>query len=222
MQVYLRLPMPGQPEIWKFALGLHCPESAISYQSAAARAVFLQLAPLGLPGPPGLWPGDRRGLEPGRAQRQPHPAHRCHQGHPSPAWKEIQDDLPAPRRGRGHSARHRLGKLTPAQRDWVLDGSPRWNGKWSRRGTASAAFLSIWRARSYKMHIRVLLSKYRSYTPCPCCRGARLGLESLLWRVGSKAASRCGAAARAALHAPRRNLEPRRSLKPCRACACTM
>jgi excinuclease ABC subunit A len=37
------------------------------------------------------------------------------------------------------------------------------------------------------MHIRVLLSKYRSYTPCPVCSGARLKTESLLWRIGSGA-----------------------------------
>ena len=36
------------------------------------------------------------------------------------------------------------------------------------------------------MHIRVLLSKYRSYTPCPACGGARLKLEALLWRLGTK------------------------------------
>ena len=37
------------------------------------------------------------------------------------------------------------------------------------------------------MHIRVLLSKYRSYTPCAACGGARLKLEALLWRMGDKA-----------------------------------
>src|ERR1700761_6527832 len=36
------------------------------------------------------------------------------------------------------------------------------------------------------MHIRVLLSKYRSYTKCPACDGARLKLEAQLWRVGTK------------------------------------
>ena len=35
------------------------------------------------------------------------------------------------------------------------------------------------------MHIRVLLSQYRSYTPCEACGGARLKTEALLWRVGS-------------------------------------
>ena len=36
------------------------------------------------------------------------------------------------------------------------------------------------------MHIRVLLSKYRSYTKCPACDGARLKLEAQLWRIGTK------------------------------------
>ncbi len=36
------------------------------------------------------------------------------------------------------------------------------------------------------MHIRVLLSRYRAYTPCTACDGARLKPESLLWRVGTK------------------------------------
>jgi excinuclease ABC subunit A len=34
------------------------------------------------------------------------------------------------------------------------------------------------------MHIRVLLSRYRSYTECPSCHGARLKPDALLWRVG--------------------------------------
>jgi excinuclease ABC subunit A len=48
-------------------------------------------------------------------------------------------------------------------------------------------FFEYLESKSYKMHIRVLLSKYRSYTPCGACGGARLKLEALLWRLGSKA-----------------------------------
>ncbi|MFP5486646.1 MAG: hypothetical protein ACLGHV_13415, partial [Gammaproteobacteria bacterium] len=42
--------------------------------------------------------------------------------------------------------------------------------------------------KAYKMHIRVLLSRYRSYTECPACHGARLKPDALLWRlpVGEK------------------------------------
>src|SRR5438067_11215202 len=36
------------------------------------------------------------------------------------------------------------------------------------------------------MHIRVLLSKYRAYTPCAHCDGARLKPEALLWRLGTR------------------------------------
>ena len=39
-------------------------------------------------------------------------------------------------------------------------------------------------SRTYKMHIRVLLSRYRGATPCPACGGARLKPEALLFRVG--------------------------------------
>jgi len=39
-------------------------------------------------------------------------------------------------------------------------------------------------SKSYKMHIRVLLSKYRTYLPCPACGGARLRPEALRFTVG--------------------------------------
>ena len=34
----------------------------------------------------------------------------------------------------------------------------------------------------YKMHFRVFLSKFRSYTLCPDCEGARLKSDSLNWK----------------------------------------
>src|SRR3546814_15451313 len=34
------------------------------------------------------------------------------------------------------------------------------------------------------MHVRVLLSKYRSYTPCPDCGGSRLKPDATPWRLG--------------------------------------
>ena len=36
------------------------------------------------------------------------------------------------------------------------------------------------------MHIRVLLSKYRAYTPCEACGGARLKPDALAWRLGTQ------------------------------------
>ncbi|MCA9235653.1 MAG: hypothetical protein KDA44_09275, partial [Planctomycetales bacterium] len=40
--------------------------------------------------------------------------------------------------------------------------------------------------RKYKMHIRVFLSRWRSYYPCETCRGARLRPEALAVRIAGK------------------------------------
>jgi len=39
-------------------------------------------------------------------------------------------------------------------------------------------------SRTYKMHVRVLLSRYRAYTLCSACDGARLNADALRYRVG--------------------------------------
>jgi excinuclease ABC subunit A len=38
--------------------------------------------------------------------------------------------------------------------------------------------------KKYKVHVRVFISRYRAYTQCPACRGARLRPEALWVRVG--------------------------------------
>ncbi|MBI3191720.1 MAG: excinuclease ABC subunit A, partial [Pedosphaera parvula] len=38
-------------------------------------------------------------------------------------------------------------------------------------------------SKAYKMHVRVLLSRYRAYTPCPDCGGKRFQPEALLYRM---------------------------------------
>jgi excinuclease ABC subunit A len=40
--------------------------------------------------------------------------------------------------------------------------------------------------RKYKMHIRVFLSRWRSYYPCPACGGARLKPEALAIRIAGR------------------------------------
>ena len=76
--------------------------------------------------------------------------------------------------------------LTEGQRDWVINGSPHWNGNWNKQWYGVKRFFEYLESKAYKMHIRVLLSKYRSYTPCHVCNGARLKTEALLWRLGTK------------------------------------
>jgi excinuclease ABC subunit A len=72
----------------------------------------------------------------------------------------------------------------------VINGTPNYkDGNWNKQWYGIKRFFGYLESKAYKMHIRVLLSKYRSYTPCETCGGARLKLESLLWRLGSKEAA---------------------------------
>jgi len=48
------------------------------------------------------------------------------------------------------------------------------------------AFFDWLETRTYKMHIRVLLSKYRAYIRCPDCGGSRFRSEALLYRLNGK------------------------------------
>ncbi len=73
-------------------------------------------------------------------------------------------------------------KLTRKQQRWVLEGEGEWDGA---HWYGVQRFFDWLETRSYKMHVRVLLSKYRSYTPCLSCDGARLKPEALWWRVGT-------------------------------------
>ncbi|HEX3020321.1 MAG TPA: excinuclease ABC subunit UvrA [Chitinispirillaceae bacterium] len=71
--------------------------------------------------------------------------------------------------------------LTAAQKEWVLEGEGSWeDGKWY----GVHRFFQWLETKSYKMHIRVLLSRYRAYHICPSCNGARLKPEAFLWRLG--------------------------------------
>ena len=64
--------------------------------------------------------------------------------------------------------------LTDAQREFL----------WSGAGFTNLDKFFAWVERkSYKMHHRVLLSRYRAYEPCPVCDGRRLKPEALGVRV---------------------------------------
>jgi len=75
-------------------------------------------------------------------------------------------------------------ELDDATREWVLEGE----ADFDEDGWYGVRRFFDWlETKSYRMHIRVLLSRYRSYRECPDCRGARLKPQALLWRVGTRA-----------------------------------
>lgn len=70
--------------------------------------------------------------------------------------------------------------LSAAQRKVVLEG----DGSWHKGKFPGVLGWFKWlEGRTYKMHVRVLLSRYRSYDPCPECGGKRLGERALSYRV---------------------------------------
>nr|WP_297754200.1 excinuclease ABC subunit UvrA [Hydrogenophaga sp.] len=176
-----------EPEIWRFSTGLHCPESDIRYSEPTPSMFSFNSAvgacetcrgfgrvigvDYGL-----VIPNDKLTLRAG--------AIKVFQ---TPAWKECQDDLMRHAEAAGIPRDTPWAKLTPEQQAWVKNGAPQWNGKWNQHWYGVGRFFEYLESKAYKMHIRVLLSKYRSYTECPSCRGARLKNDSLLWRVGTQA-----------------------------------
>ena len=175
-----------EPEVWKFSTGLHCPESEqrysdplpsmFSFNSAVGACAVCRGFGRVIGVDYGLViPDNKLTLRNGAIKTIQ-----------TPAWQECQDDLMRHAETAGIPRDTPWYKLTPEQQGWVINGSPNWNGKWNQQWYGIKRFFEYLETKSYKMHIRVLLSKYRSYTPCETCAGARLKTESLLWRIGSK------------------------------------
>jgi excinuclease ABC subunit A len=75
-------------------------------------------------------------------------------------------------------------KLRAKEKAYVLEGDSRFadtaNGR--RYWYGVRRFFKWLEDNTYKMHVRVFLSRYRAYVPCPSCGGQRLQPESLLWK----------------------------------------
>lgn len=109
--------------------------------------------------------------------------------------EECQRDLLRCCRERDIDVRVPWEDLDDATREWIYYGD---------RNTAELspeALEELWRSgewygvkgffdwletKSYKMHVRIFLSRYRSYTTCGVCRGKRLQPEALCFKVDGK------------------------------------
>ena len=176
-------------EMWRFSTGLHCPDSDLRYAEPTPSLFSFNSAMGACTTCKGFGrvigvdyglviPNDKVTLRAGAIKVMQ-----------TPAWKEAQDDLMRHAETAGIPRDTPWYKLTPEQQGWVINGSPSWNGKWNQHWFGIKRFFEYLESKAYKMHIRVLLSKYRSYTECGTCGGARLKLESLLWRLGTKEAA---------------------------------
>ena len=71
-------------------------------------------------------------------------------------------------------------RLTPRQQEMVIVGERSW-GKNKYPGVL--LWFEYLESKAYKMHVRVLLARYRSYDTCPVCDGKRLNPASLCYQV---------------------------------------
>src|SRR4029078_4754164 len=68
---------------------------------------------------------------------------------------------------------------------WVMDGDEDYgiddNHRWPRLWYGVKGYFRGLETKSYKMHGRVLLSRYRAYVKCPECDGQRFNKDSQLY-----------------------------------------
>jgi excinuclease ABC subunit A len=72
-------------------------------------------------------------------------------------------------------------KLSEEHRTAVIEGEGDWNGG---KYPGIKAWFKWLEGRTYKMHVRVFLSRYRDYVPCTVCKGARLNATARTYLVG--------------------------------------
>ncbi len=167
---------------WRYSAGLHCPDCEIDYDEPAPH-LFSFNSPIGacetcrgfgrvIGIDYGLVvPDESRSLAGGAVRPWQ-----------SDSYIECQGDLMRFAKRRGIPTDVPWADLEQAQRRWVLHGEGEWeDGEWY----GVDRFFRWLEGKSYRMHIRVLLSKYRAYSRCPACGGARLKPDALLWRLGT-------------------------------------
>ena len=173
----------------RFSNMLHCAQCDIAY-AAATPGAFSFNSPLGACD---TCRGFGRSIGIDYRLVVPDPALSLRKGAIKPwqteSFRECQQDMERYAKKRGIPLDVPWCDLTPAQRDWVVEGEGEIDtGVWY----GARRFFAWLESKSYKMHIRVLLSKYRSYELCSACHGARLKPDALLWRIASAAGGERG------------------------------
>jgi excinuclease ABC subunit A len=99
---------------------------------------------------------------------------------------ECQDDLLRMCRRYGVPTEVPFKQLPKKWQSLVIEGEPDYGKdevhEWPRAWYGVRGYFRWLESKAYKMHVRVLLSRYRAYTPCPDCGGRRFQPEALLYR----------------------------------------
>ena len=99
---------------------------------------------------------------------------------------ECQREMMAAAKQDGIPTDMPFNKLPKKTRDWVIHGESDY-GKpgrsWPDAWYGVAGYFRWLESKAYKMHVRVLLSRYRAYTACPACEGQRFKPDSLRFKL---------------------------------------
>ena len=174
---------PGTP--WRFSADLHCPDCDLHYREPTPN-LFSFNSPVGACE---ACRGFGRSIGIDWSLVVPDEGKSLLDGAIKPiqsnSYSEVQEDLLGFAHGRGVPTDVPWRELSDADRAWVLEGEGEWASDPKQAVWYGIRRFFAWlEGRSYKMHVRVLLSRYRSYEVCTACDGARLKDEALDWRVG--------------------------------------
>ncbi|ENO76063.1 excinuclease ABC subunit UvrA [Thauera sp. 63] len=181
---------PGEA-VWRYSSGLHCADCDIHY-SDATPGLFSFNSPIGACE---TCRGFGRVIGVDFGLVVPDESKTLAEGAVKPwqteSYRECQADLEKMAKKYGVAMDIPVRDLPSEHRHWLFEGDPKWknwDSSWPRYWYGVRHFFDWLETKAYKMHIRVLLSRYRSYTECPACHGARLKPDALLWRlpVGDK------------------------------------
>jgi excinuclease ABC subunit A len=179
----------GTQPVWKFSSDLHCADCDIHYSDPTPAHFSFNSAVGACEACRGF--GRVIGIDPGLIV--PDESKTLAEGAIKPwqteSYKECQTDLAKFAKKRGVAMDIPWRDLPEEHRRWIFDGDDgwvSWEKSWPGKWYGIKHFFDWLESKAYKMHIRVLLSRYRAYTPCTTCAGARLKTEPLLWRVGSR------------------------------------
>ncbi|MBB5035653.1 excinuclease ABC subunit UvrA [Prosthecobacter vanneervenii] len=102
-------------------------------------------------------------------------------------YGESQLDLERAARKRGIDIHKPFEDYSAEDRRWLIEGTRDDPEEAYNRGEwyGVRGFFKWQESRSYKMHVRVFLSRYRAYTECGDCGGGRLKKEAYNFRIGT-------------------------------------
>ncbi|HHU94953.1 MAG TPA: excinuclease ABC subunit UvrA [Alcaligenaceae bacterium] len=176
---------------WNFSAGLHCATCDIDYNTPQP-STFSFNSPLGacetckgfgrvMGIDYGLViPDENKSLLEGAIKPWQTESNKVHQKDLERFAKEAGIRLAAP-----------WNTLSAEEKKWVIEGAADFKGgtrAWKSQWYGVQRYFDWQESRAYKMHVRVMLSKYRSYNTCPTCAGSRLKPDALLWRLGHQTA----------------------------------